>query len=603
MMSRLVPPSVGRLLRLSLWLLAMGLLMAQTSPGTSSAPGPGSSNSDQASNANPLPTPTGRVAPPSGGNVAIITLEDMIDSYSLLGVERRVERAIAGGASIIVFEINTDGGDMFVALDLSKYIKSLQSVRTIAWINNKAYSAGIVIASACDDIIMSPASATGDTLPIMMFAAELGEKERAKALAPLLAELRDNARRNGYDYALFHAMADTGIELYLIEHKQTGQRRLVNQIDYAVMVQGDNPAGKLRIDPNQIPQDDDELVRMTLPSLNVATEADRGQWQPVEQLDGLIFPQGRVHDGSVPFTVNQTEAKVLGLSDATLATPEAVAQYLKAGAVVYVNESWSEHIADFLMNIWVRGLLLAIMLVGFFIEFNSPGVGFFGLAGLIAMSLLIGAPYIAGVADIWHIVLFLLGVVLLVIEIIFIPSFGILGVVGLVFMFIGLVLSVIPTTPSSPGFGPIRLPAPTLWNQTMLSAVAMLAGIGVAIAVLIYFVRQIDTLPMFKRLILQEEQPRRMRLQPKVAGAMAGGAGVADAQSPEEYAMLQEQAAQPSPLVVGVKGIAQSPLRPGGLAMFSGRSIDVVLDNGMAEPGDAVRVTEVHGNVVTVEKV
>src|SRR5690606_21899706 len=97
-----------------------------------------------------------------------------------------------------------------------------------------------LIASACDQIVMSPASATGDCAPIVP-GFGIGPPGRAKALSPLLEEFRDSARAHGYDYTLFHAMCVLGVEVYRVRTPQTGEVRLVNQADYAVMVRGADP--------------------------------------------------------------------------------------------------------------------------------------------------------------------------------------------------------------------------------------------------------------------------------------------------------------------------------------------------------------------------
>src|SRR5690606_11391553 len=77
--------------------------------------------------------------------------------------------------------------------------------------------------------------------PIAM-GQSLEPTERAKILSPILEEYRDSARANGYDYAMFHAMCELGVKLYFVEHIETGERRLVNQVDYEVMVNGREPS-------------------------------------------------------------------------------------------------------------------------------------------------------------------------------------------------------------------------------------------------------------------------------------------------------------------------------------------------------------------------
>ena len=153
-----------------------------------------------------------------------------------------------------------------------------------------------MIAAACDQIVMSPASATGDCAPIIP-AMEMAPDERAKALSPILEEFRDSARDNGYDFAIFQAMCVLGVEVYYVEHKQTGERRLINQVDYKLMVGGQAGSGSHawssydRVDPN-------DPAQVGKAGREVATDADLGMWQPVETLaSGASVPEGRIHDG------------------------------------------------------------------------------------------------------------------------------------------------------------------------------------------------------------------------------------------------------------------------------------------------------------------
>ena len=103
---------------------------------------------------------------PTGANVALIRMEGLIYDFQLESLQRRADAAVAQGASLVVIEIDTPGGVAASALKISKHIKSMP-VPAVAWINPEAYSAGIMIAAACDQIVMAPASATGDCAPIV----------------------------------------------------------------------------------------------------------------------------------------------------------------------------------------------------------------------------------------------------------------------------------------------------------------------------------------------------------------------------------------------------------------------------------------------------
>src|SRR5690606_4526942 len=104
----------------------------------------------------PAPVPVAPTAPPSGATsfasgaaVAVIPVHGMIHDFTFESLRRRTDDAIANGATLIVYEIDTYGGHVESAMAISKYLKQVPRP-TLAWINNKAYSAGIMIAAAAD---------------------------------------------------------------------------------------------------------------------------------------------------------------------------------------------------------------------------------------------------------------------------------------------------------------------------------------------------------------------------------------------------------------------------------------------------------------------
>ena len=508
---------------------------------------------------------------PSGAKVAVIPVEGVIYDFTLVSLERRVDKAIQNGASLIVIELDTPGGVATSAMKISRYIKGLP-VPTVAWVNDEAYSAGIMIAAACDEVVMSSSSATGDCAPIVP-GMNLQPTERAKALSPILEEFRDSAQVNGYDYALFQAMCVLNVELYLVERADgLGELRLVNQVDYAVMVQGKSM--------NEVaPQNTGGNADVGSASLSV-TDEQRGQWVGVEVLpSGAKAPGGKVHDGKTLLTVNQSRAKDLGLSKATTNSYQGIQQHYKAASVVQVPQDWSTGLAGVMTTWWVRAILIVVFLVGAYIELQAPGLGVPGaLAGLALMALL-GAPYLIGLAEVWHILVFLLGFALLIIEIVFAPTFGLLGVAGLAMMFMGVVLSVVPSGPGSGGQGVGWLPPPEMWNRMVASLFfTFLALCGSAVG--FYFVtKHFGKIPGVSRLILESPV-----LADGPAAHVSGDEVLGDG------------------VGVGAKGEALTELRPSGTALIEDNHVDVVSVGPYIDKGSAVVVVEVHGNRIVVDQ-
>jgi len=102
-----------------------------------------------------------------------------------------------------------------------------------------------------------------------------------------------------------------------------------------------------------------------------------------------------------------------------------------------------DKIIAFLINPIVSGLLIMMIVGGIYFELQSPGIGF-PLAAAVTGALLYFAPlYLEGLADHWEIIIFIVGVILVAVEIFAIPGFGVAGISGIVFIIAGLSLSLI----------------------------------------------------------------------------------------------------------------------------------------------------------------
>ncbi|MHC4888589.1 MAG: Clp protease/crotonase-like domain-containing protein, partial [Planctomycetota bacterium] len=87
---------------------------------------------------------------------AVIVCEDMIDGGLYKSIRRRTQIALDGGAEYLIYEINTLGGLVSAAYDISEYFlhEVPPEAKTVAYISKKAVSAGALISVGCEDIIM-----------------------------------------------------------------------------------------------------------------------------------------------------------------------------------------------------------------------------------------------------------------------------------------------------------------------------------------------------------------------------------------------------------------------------------------------------------------
>src|SRR5690349_11381612 len=114
---------------------------------------------------------------------AVIVIDGVIDAHTHDTLVRRFRDARAAGAQIVILKLNTPGGLVSPALDISSFIRSQSDVHTIAFVQNRALSAGIMIGLSCDELAMAPGSLIGDSAPIAISPTggleTLGQTERA----------------------------------------------------------------------------------------------------------------------------------------------------------------------------------------------------------------------------------------------------------------------------------------------------------------------------------------------------------------------------------------------------------------------------------------
>lgn len=99
--------------------------------------------------------------------------------------------------------------------------------------------------------------------------------------------------------------------------------------------------------------------------------------------------------------------------------------------------TWSEYFARWLNTI--TPILLGIGLLCLFIEFKTPGFGIMGITGIALLLVVFASSYVAGLAGHEEIIIFLFGIILIVLEIFFLPGFLVLGGAG-VLMVLGSVV-------------------------------------------------------------------------------------------------------------------------------------------------------------------
>jgi membrane-bound serine protease (ClpP class) len=135
--------------------------------------------------------------------VMVGIIEEEIDLGLAPYIRRVVSEAEKENVDAIIFKINTFGGRVDAATQIKDAIISTD-ILTIAFINNRAISAGSLIALSCNKIVMVPGSSIGATTVV----DQTGKKQSEKYQSYMRSEMRSTAERNGRRKDIAEGMVD-----------------------------------------------------------------------------------------------------------------------------------------------------------------------------------------------------------------------------------------------------------------------------------------------------------------------------------------------------------------------------------------------------------
>ena len=142
---------------------------------------------------------------------------------------------------------------------------------------------------------------------------------------------------------------------------------------------------------------------------------------------------------------------------------------LEDAEIVKVEINWAEQVVRFLTNPIITSILLSVAVFGFIAEVRTPGWGLGGTMALVALALFFGSHLVVHLAEWDELALFVVGLVLLVVEIAFIPGFGLIGLAGILCMVGSLLLT--------------RMPSYLWWNLDDISGVIGQLALSMIIAI------------------------------------------------------------------------------------------------------------------------
>lgn len=225
-------------------------------------------------------------------------------------------------------------------------------------------------------------------------------------------------------------------------------------------------------------------------------------------------------------------------------------------------------VKGFLMNPVFQGLLIMLIIGGLYFELQSPGIGFPLAIAILAGILYLAPLYMDGIAQNWEIIVFVLGIILVALEVFVIPGFGVAGISGIILVIVGLSLSMVDNF----SFDLKDVDATNLITAFTTVVVSMLLGLGLSI----YLTSRMWGKGPFDKLALLSDQ--------KIEDGFVG--------VPTENVN-----------VIGKDGITQTVLRPSGKVLIENEIFDAVSEEGFIDKGTKVIVHKYETGQLYVGKI
>lgn len=445
----------------------------------------------------------------------------------------------------VILELNTPGGEVFAAQKISDALKDLDiqyNIPVVAFINNWAISAGAMLAYSSRFIIPTKDASMGAAEPVIQDETGKMTSASEKVNSAIRADFANRARFFDRDPNIAEAMVDKDIILVsrhgkIIKLDNESQIRTAGE-DADVLI---SPKGKLlTLSAEQMLAYGvaDTIVPPTKLEVLTSQEQDSGRW-----------PANKMAIFHLPFFKD---------------IPNAIVESYRM--------DWKTRFFVLLAHPVVSSLLFLGLILGFYLEMNSPGFGLPAAIAFTCLFLIILSSLSLEIADWLELILLLVGLVIILFELFVLPTFGILGVIGLIFFGIGLFGMMLP------GLGSVDFEFDTKTfnaaGETFMKRLAWLSGTLVLASLIIAVLARYITpsFAKFSRLILNGNEQN---------GYIAG----------ENPAVL------PQP---GSKGEVVSTLRPAGKVVINDTLYDAMSYGGFIEKGMAIVVDHLDGSVIVV---
>lgn len=275
-------------------------------------------------------------------------------------------------------------------------------------------------------------------------------------------------------------------------------------------------------------------------------------------------------------SLTPTEAIAVGFCEGICETEFEVAEKIVGGNEFVIKNmeddmTWLDKLIQLLLNPLLQSIFMMMIIGGIFVEIRTPGIGLPLVTAIVGALLYFAPAYIGHLAQSWEILLFVVGLLLIAVEIFVLPGFGICGISGIIAVITALAFSMVDNIEFFHWDGTLNLrPIIQPLGIVVLSAAASIFGS-------VWIVRKLYDTRSFDRIALRQE----MKSEEGFTGVVSG---------------LEE--------LVGQSVTVFTDMRPGGKVITSdGRIHEATLKfGGFVSKGETLRVVSAEQGRLYCEK-
>ena len=275
-------------------------------------------------------------------------------------------------------------------------------------------------------------------------------------------------------------------------------------------------------------------------------------------------------------SMTPSEAVAVGYCEGIYETVDEVAHAVTGGNNFVIRSmeddmTWLDKLIQFLLNPLLQSIFMMMIIGGIFVEIRTPGIGL-PLVTTIVGALLYFAPgYIGHLVSYWEVLLFVVGLLLIALEIFVIPGFGVAGISGIVAVVVSLAFAMVDNIELFNWDGTLNL-------QPIIQPVGIVVlSATVAIFGSVWLVRRLYSTRSFDHIALRQE----MKAEEGFTGVVSG---------------LES--------LVGEPVVVFTDMRPGGkVKTTDGRIIEATMKfGGFASKGETLKVISAEQGRLYCEK-